>query len=481
MAQFFTEIPVSRNVSVSDFVNLVVEWIGGVARSTVFSADSKAVTPDFDQEYVKVEGRNGESFELRRLTRDDETYSIGFRYELPDDSGRLWRTESVLHSTKTDAFLTVRVVCLSNQDGAHIIPPKRPYVLKLVLKAGWGASDGSIQVSDSPRYLDRAEVELARQAVSGTASILLPVIYVSSASDDETAVNASNLAYMLGGVAHVLVEPSRDFSLSLREVAEGKNPYGGAIGVSLPERPNVVRFVPTREHHQMDAERLKIQLLEFVSSKVTRFGLDWYLLQEESARKVRQELSKNVGVNENELFEQWSESFGSELAAKDQENAQLRETIKALQARSVSNMSSAINIVDNSIIESRLPQVYDGEVADRVARLLDYVSDNPAGLFGHRDLHVYAALSALLPKSSAGAELKERLKIAGSDSKKSPKKIGDILEQLGFTKNDDGKHIKFTPPPGMRCVGQVVMAKTPSDHRAGKNNVSIVCKALGIS
>lgn len=481
MTQFFTEIPVSNCVSVKDFVGLVVEWISGVSKSSVFSTARKAEAPDFDDEFVFVTGEKGEKFELRRLPRDDGTFAVGFRYELPDDNGLLWRTEAVLNSGREDAFLTVRVTCLSNMDGAPVLSPKRPYFLKLVLKSGWGASDGEIQVSDSPRYLDESEVELANRCVSGVSSVLLPVIYVSASNNDHVIIEPSKLAYDLGGIAHVVVEPSREFSFELRNVCGGLNPYGGALGVSLPDRPNVVRFVPTDEHHKMDAERLNARLTEFVSSRVTRFGLDWYLLQEESARTLRQKLSDQVRVSENKLLDELSDVFRSELAAKEDEITQLKNRISALQARSVSNISNSVNLVDTVVLEERIPQIYKGEVSDRIAKLLEYAKNNPAGLFEDRDMHIFASLSAMLPKSVEGIALKQQLKAAGSDYKKAPMRIGQFLEDLGFTKSDEGKHSKYIPPSNIRGLGQVTMAKTPSDHRSGKNNVSIVTKALGMT
>ncbi|MBZ2061554.1 hypothetical protein K1J01_04025 [Streptococcus sanguinis] len=49
-------------------------------------------------------------------------------------------------------------------------------------------------------------------------------------------------------------------------------------------------------------------------------------------------------------------------------------------------------------------------------------------------------------------------------------KLKQDLKQLGFSVSDDGKHYKLTYFNDKRYI--IPMAKTPSDGRAGKNNVS---------
>lgn len=49
-------------------------------------------------------------------------------------------------------------------------------------------------------------------------------------------------------------------------------------------------------------------------------------------------------------------------------------------------------------------------------------------------------------------------------------KLRQELQQLGFTITEDGKHYKLTYFNDKRYI--IHMAKTPSDGRAGKNNVS---------
>lgn len=479
MADFFSEIPVLTYVSVKEFIQLSVEWIKGMERSRIFRDTSAGQAPEFDGDYVSLGLAGGEFLEIRRIAREDGSFSVGFRYDLPDREGRTWRTEAVLSNNKVDAFLTVRVSCKTTEEGVTTQLPNRPYFLKLVLKAGWGGEDGILEVSDIPRYIGDGEVEIAKKCVLGEASLLLPVIYLSAGADNGTIVDARRLAYDLGGVAHVVVEPSREFSHSLREVASPNNPYGGAIGVALPGKPNVVRVTPYLDNKQVDVERLREQLIGLLASRLTRFGTDWYALQEEAAKAVRLRLSDHKALDEDTLFDEWSQSFNSEIEAKNDEIRELRRSIDLLQNQKLTNVSSKHTILDEQSLDREMPQLYRGEIVDRLLCLISEAASNPAGTFSERDVFVFGKLVSLLPNESGLDDLHKRLKTAGSDPKSASKKVGLILKELGYSQSDSGPHLKFAPPNHIVGIAQLTLAKTPSDHRAGRNMVRDARKALG--
>ncbi|QZS45181.1 hypothetical protein K2F51_06335 [Streptococcus mutans OMZ175] len=56
------------------------------------------------------------------------------------------------------------------------------------------------------------------------------------------------------------------------------------------------------------------------------------------------------------------------------------------------------------------------------------------------------------------------------------KKLRQELQKLGFKITDDGKHYKLVYYEDNRYT--FTIAKTPSDSRAGKNNVSIISKKV---
>ncbi|MFX8903204.1 hypothetical protein ABTM99_20040, partial [Acinetobacter baumannii] len=79
------------------------------------------------------------------------------------------------------------------------------------------------------------DVNLANLILSGKCSKSLPIIYISAIVDGEwllTEEEIKKLAYDLGGIAHVVVEPNRHFSFKLRDQCNGRNLYGGTIGIA---------------------------------------------------------------------------------------------------------------------------------------------------------------------------------------------------------------------------------------------------------
>ena len=59
----------------------------------------------------------------------------------------------------------------------------------------------------------------------------MPIINVSAPFSGPYLVDPNVLAESLAGMAHVVVEPSRDFSLGLMALAHRKNVSGGTIAL----------------------------------------------------------------------------------------------------------------------------------------------------------------------------------------------------------------------------------------------------------
>lgn len=350
----------------------------------------------------------------------------------------------------------------------------------MLLQNGWGGHDGRLLTVDSAHYLSVDQIELAAQCVSGTATAILPIVYVSARSDNSLAVNADDLAFRLGGLAHV-VEPESSFSFRLRELAPGKNPYGGAIGVALPGRPNMVRFVTGENTASEDTERLYDQLYHFASNRLTKFGWDWTKLQEEIARASRVQLESELKRSSNDPLESYIAAFDEEIRLKDAEIADLRSANERLNVERFSSESHVGQTLSSVLLTSSVPQLYSGEIRDRVRRAFRSLADNPQGTFSSRDVFVFGRLLSELESSSDLASLRERIKQAGREGDKVLKAVTEVLLQLGFSQSSEKNHVKFDPPNWLGGVEQIVLAKTPSDHRAAKNTTALILRNLGLN
>jgi hypothetical protein len=89
-------------------------------------------------------------------------------------------------------------------------------------------------VKDSPHFLTNSDLEFAAAILEGKLPNHLPVAYVSCDFSGHPYIDIDDTARRLSGLAHVLIEPNRYFSLQLARRVGAANPYGGAVGLYWP-------------------------------------------------------------------------------------------------------------------------------------------------------------------------------------------------------------------------------------------------------
>ncbi|MCX7902425.1 MAG: hypothetical protein N2483_09125 [Burkholderiaceae bacterium] len=248
MVPFATEFPVPHRFGKAQLVGQTVAWLRGIENSTVLDQYDQQ---DLDGDYARLRSPVGEELILRALQGPDGPIASGFRHDLPDSEGRIWRTEAVLRRDSPDpgrpGILRLRTQCLAAAPVATLQTPRKPYLLKTMIRDECVSRDGVLDIRDAAITLrdENDGVVLAAEMVAGRASDWLPVLYVSVQHSGRPLLDARSLdrlAYELGGVAHVVVEPSRSFSFRLRDLCEGKNAYGGTVALIQPGRGIVRRF-----------------------------------------------------------------------------------------------------------------------------------------------------------------------------------------------------------------------------------------------
>ena len=101
MSIFATEFPVRPKISNQTFVALALTWIRGIKKSSVLNQLDGSDSYDDD---VAIRSKTGETLQFKTY-EDEKIDVIGVRHELPDDLGRIWRTECVLSRTLNENFL----------------------------------------------------------------------------------------------------------------------------------------------------------------------------------------------------------------------------------------------------------------------------------------------------------------------------------------------------------------------------------------
>lgn len=343
-----------------------------------------------------------------------------------------------------------------------------------------GRKDRHFSVSDQPIWLDSNEEGLstASAVTTGDATKWLPVVYVSATGKSTWILGQreiEKLAYDLGGIAHVVVEPDRAFSFSLREQTSARNAYGGTLALSSPEQGIVRRYYIGWQIQ--DGIELAATIREAAStlrSQMPSFGWDWTELQEQALRAQRASEKSRLTAAESEQL------YLEEIANLQDRIRQLDQALSALPADSVGTDEGEFS--SDNLIRRIGPEIYAGEVSDRLrlaARTTLSVADQ-IGLDPRSKVILQRVLDRL-PLSPALAELSQDLARATKDPKRVASELTSLLARHGYSKKSDNKHIRMEAKEMFEGLDAITIPKTPSDHQGLKNLQKQIERTLGIT
>ncbi|SIO30973.1 hypothetical protein SAMN05444722_1352 [Rhodovulum sp. ES.010] len=474
MSFFATEFPVQASVSKEKFAATALAWVKGMKKTTLFDA---GVKDERHKDHAALIAPDGECLVLKQADLQGGFVS-GARHELPDDAGRLWRSEIVLTSLNGKASLRVKSQCLSVKEGVQVMRPRKPYFVKMALDDGWGNPDAAIQVRQEPHVVDSNSVKIIADAIDGDCQSLLPIVLFSHPFADDRAIEPSLIsrtAFNLGGVAHVFVEETRDESLRLMDLTDGENPYGGTVGIILPRRGVVKKlFRGWLLPGSIDViSAMEAFVQEISSQRQARFAWDWQDLLEESARQLRETAEKG-----SEEYEIWEKLREEENREKEEEVRRLRAKVEELSEQ-LAGISSEDDLLLSAQFSKQIgPQLYPGEFSDRLRLVTEHVLESSNEFLDRRTWAMLERISSITNKTGRASKLAKRLKNAGRDSGKADARFEEILRELGFTVRRDGGHPVCSPPEELFGVGPQTLSTSPSDHRAGKNKASQIINGL---
>lgn len=480
MTPFSTEFPVRASDNRAAFVAEVIAWLRGMENQTVLSSRSNA---ELDQANVHLRSSTGEELRMRQLDSRDGWTAVGARHDLPDQGGRVWRTECVLkRSAANDGqdLVRLRTQCIATNPAARLETPRKPYLIKALLKNGWGGTDQGFTVSDQPVWLkDDDDGLLTAKAVTlGDAAKWLPTVYVSATGNSSWLLSRreiEKLAYDLGGIAHVVVEPARTFSFALREATEARNAYGGTLGLSIPGQGIARRYYLGWQIQS--GEELAVAVKSAASalrSLMPAFGWDWTELQEQALRAQRERDKNRLTTAESE-----------QLYVEEIENLQdrVRQLEQQLSAASPDNLGTDEGEFSADNLVRRVgPEVYSGEISDRL-RLAAKTTLSVADQIGldTRSKAVLQRVVDRLPVSPALEELSQDLARATKDPKRVAGELISLLRRHGYSEKADNKHIRLQATNGYDGLDSITLPKTPSEHKGLRNLHKQIERTLGIN
>src|SRR5262249_33788994 len=130
------------------------------------------------------------------------------------------------------------------------------------------------------------------------------------------SVDYDQLASRLAGMAHVVVEPNRAFSLRLKMDVGGANVYGGAVGVYWPAGGGRRSYFIGREFESATemARAIVDEIRTALSNRRTSLRCTWAYVQEAASRHEMEALRAS-GSQE---VEKYIEAFDKEIDARKQ-------------------------------------------------------------------------------------------------------------------------------------------------------------------
>lgn len=460
MLSFSTDFPI-KAVASQSFAHCVGSWV------------SKMSTGPFDQVTIAaiVEGTidqaNAGNHNLERLhfKAEDNEETLGFRHSVRD--GEVTYSTEVVYFSGRECWAGIRNDRISDTAPLHLRESKKPQIIKALLQSIGGGADGRLTVRDTPYILKEDDQELAVLLLNGEAGNSLPIIYISRNRQGQHLIDAIGLAKMAGGLAHVVLEPSRSFSRSIQDATFGGNAYGGAIGIYTPSGETFFHHPENGADYEL---RLQIvdQVRKVLLHRMPKRECTWrnleVLVSRRNIEKLRQSGSTDL------------EAFVKEFDVENRSLAQQLEATIAelndLKARqSIERRTERVNSTLPSLLKSQDYFPFEGAEFIRDA-LSNQLSNLVEG--SRRQVKVKEAI-ALLGDSEEASPRRERLKSALNKAGSLNDAIA-VLEELGLTLRSEKNHYKLIYAEDERF--SFTAAKTASDHRAFKNLAGEIAKKI---
>ena len=468
MLTFSTVFPLSETTNSSEIRALIRKWLIG-SQHSAFSEQSDFSDDNKSKWTVHLDN---ESLRGSILCRDGTEY-IATRYENRDSSGVTWTTDITYEGREGENRICVQVQCESSRTALALPPARKPYIVRQLVEEFGGGNDGALVVSDQPIVLTNNDIDFAARIINGKANNILPVIFLSAPTSGNFLIDAQDLSRWLSGMAHVVVEPNREFSFRLMHEVNHNNAYGGAIALYWPDHGK--KELLLARDYDFDSKALAREISKLIRDRAIRIrvprSLTWDY-QTEIIAQVELERLKSEGSSN---LDEYIDNFDTEIKAKDRAIEEAEGEIRRLQAE-IHNLRAQTNQLSGEpvIVRGNEKDLYERETAEIVFDILLKAAREAKE--NSRRKHVLDSLVSANSSSSNRQDYASRIKDLLSQYRKLDSQTLHELEEMGFEVSSDGKHHKLLFRGDNRYV--VSMPKTSSDHRAGKNLVSQIITEL---
>lgn len=463
MLVFATEFKTATKASAEDFLEICRTWLIGSPQYP-WKEEDLGRPEESNTIYQSERGANQVVF---AIAESGGTRTSAMQHRYRDDNQLEWVTELVGREMPDGLLTSVRVHCTSMVTGVEVPWARKPYIIRQLIEQLGGGIDGGLTVGEAPHYLSESEVDLAAAAITGHLGNRLPVVYVSLGPDNKPQLNARTLAKWLSGLAHVLVEPSRDFSFQLMHKADRSNAYGGAIGLYWPDGAAFDRTFVGARGPEATARFLEMRVQKALCQSQPTDLSTWMAVRALVARERFAALRSSGTEDINE----WVEAFDEERQSLEGQLAEAKAQIASLSAQLRGAYHSGES---GGLLSAGTEQdLFPGERAEVVQDALRQALSNAGG--DTRTAHILSDLVSSEEVRVRGS-LAESVRSTLQDKMNIGAREISEIQGLGFSVTDEGKHYKAVFRDDPRYT--FTLHKTASDHRAPKNLVSQINRRL---
>ena len=466
MLLFSTILKIDKSLTRDDFLNLVIEWNQG-------SPHENNVIPNlnWDGSYNQKFGDETISLEFKEYRNEE----IGAgRYVKKLDDGIIWKTDYIMNFK--DYKMSIMLDRSFTEDAIGVDPSfTTPLFIRLLIEKGYVVNDNDLPILMNPHLISCENLSVLTAVINGTKFYDLPVVYVSKTFSNNNPIDVDKLAYALKGVAHIFVQGDHGTNTFIREQCNSTNEYNGAIGIYY--QSDVVKhkrflnyeyFDPTITRQNIVKEIINFTNQQSIDPLYTWDGVLTSLLRD---RFESQKSKRTKAERTKEETEELLDSFSNDFDELTEENGRLRSSISDLESELAFYRDAFNNktVNDSGLLSSGSEKEFFQD--EKKEFILSVLSDSLVSIKDNtRKKHIIQDIIQQNNSEDVLSKKREEVKRLITDYSGLTGKLKQDLKQLGFTISDEGKHYKLTYFDDNRYT--ITMAKTPSDGRAGKNNVS---------
>lgn len=472
MIVLYGKFYVREEFKIEKFLEKSLAWVQGMKRiPEVFK------TIQFEQIEMK-EIRDGVN--LVEYAIDNVQRLVAFCLKLEDDNSELWRTDLVLQEGNQQGIMQIRLAreqkrATAEQDFNFRIP----WVLRQILKEGYGGEDSGLLVDDKPFYLNLKDLELGVKCILSPSCFIMPIVYVSKPFyTDGYLLDVEQLAVDLAGIAHVVVESNSSIASKLRGKTEEKNPYNGAVGIYYGEDDYVRMTKNTwdssnqfrwKVSHSIYSRMAMLnipekQSLSWIRSNILLKRVYNNVQLNEKDRRIQElEIQLEQKINEvqesRQELQEYIETFGNNEKTIYELETKVQYYQSVLESQRTSNGSGLF-------LSYAEEDFYPEEIRDVVLELLDKAGQGVGeSEKKRRSYHVLQDIKTCNKISGYRREMIQSVREVIERGNVNERTISD-LQRIGFAVKGNDHKKAYYHGDGRYMV---TLASTPSERRGGAN------------